>query len=108
MPASQIRCMVVEMPLLLPCRRSFEEFRVLQKFLQALDVLVVFGTDVFPETGAFTQHHRGAALERLRENLLILYSRFVVDRVVIDPCVPFCNVECVGMKDPSGKYPAFV
>jgi hypothetical protein len=29
-----------------PVGARFEEFRVLQKFLQALDVLVVFGTDV--------------------------------------------------------------
>ena len=82
-------------------RRLFKEFRVLQKFLQAQDVLVVFGTNVFPEAGAFTPHHRGAGLERLREHLLVFYGGFVVDGVVIDPCVPFCNVKRVGVKDSS-------
>ena len=70
---------------LLSCRRSFEEFRILQQFLQEQDVLVVFGTDVFPEASAFTQHHRGAGLERLRENLRILNGGFVT----LEPCLQF-------------------
>jgi len=95
-------------PSLLPGWRSFDEFRVLQKFLQTLDVLVVFGADVFPEADAFTQHHCGAGFKRLCEDLLVLDGCFLVDRVVVDSCVPFCNVERVGVKDSSGEYPAFV
>ena len=88
------------MPSLRP-RRSLEEFRILQQFLQSKDVLIVFGTDVFPEAGAFAQHHRGAGLEWLREDLFVFDGGFVVDGVVIDPCVPFCNVKRVGVKDSS-------
>src|SRR5262245_8711496 len=66
----------------------------LQQLLVAIGINIVLGADVLFEPCTFSQHESRTKRPRLREDVWILHSHFVVDLILVNTSKPLCNVQC--------------